>query len=201
MKKINIITILNGRIAQLVRAPALQAGGHRFKSCFAHFLLFFLSFFALNLFSNEIEISYSKKILFGDWSYYLKDGYGLKFDYSFYNYKKLNSSFNFELFSIKTYRDTYRLNFFNSGIGGSFLLFDKQNYRLSLNLSSGLSFVEKRDDDYTERGANEFINTSISFYYNIFDTMFGFSMGYLREKILYGKDSFTFDFNILFIKH
>ncbi len=25
-----------GRIAQLVRAPALQAGGHRFESCFAH---------------------------------------------------------------------------------------------------------------------------------------------------------------------
>jgi hypothetical protein len=25
-----------GRIAQLVRAPALHAGGHRFESCFAH---------------------------------------------------------------------------------------------------------------------------------------------------------------------
>ena len=28
-----------GRIAQLVRAPALQAGGHRFESCFAHHLI------------------------------------------------------------------------------------------------------------------------------------------------------------------
>ena len=25
-----------GRLAQLVRAPALQAGGHRFESCIAH---------------------------------------------------------------------------------------------------------------------------------------------------------------------
>ena len=27
---------VNGRLAQLVRAPALQAGGHRFESCIAH---------------------------------------------------------------------------------------------------------------------------------------------------------------------
>ena len=27
---------INGRLAQLVRAPALQAGGHRFESCIAH---------------------------------------------------------------------------------------------------------------------------------------------------------------------
>ena len=27
---------LFGRLAQLVRAPALQAGGHRFESCIAH---------------------------------------------------------------------------------------------------------------------------------------------------------------------
>ena len=28
----------NGRLAQLVRAPALQAGGHRFESYIAHHL-------------------------------------------------------------------------------------------------------------------------------------------------------------------
>ena len=28
-----------GRLAQLVRAPALQAGGHRFESCIAHHYL------------------------------------------------------------------------------------------------------------------------------------------------------------------
>ena len=28
--------IISGRLAQLVRAPALQAGGHRFESCIAH---------------------------------------------------------------------------------------------------------------------------------------------------------------------
>jgi hypothetical protein len=33
-----------GRIAQLVRAPALQAGGRRFKPCFAHQLTFCPSF-------------------------------------------------------------------------------------------------------------------------------------------------------------
>ena len=27
---------ISGRLAQLVRAPALQAGGHRFESCIAH---------------------------------------------------------------------------------------------------------------------------------------------------------------------
>ena len=27
---------INGRLAQLVRAPALQAGGHRFESYIAH---------------------------------------------------------------------------------------------------------------------------------------------------------------------
>ena len=29
-------TVLYGRLAQLVRAPALQAGGHRFESYIAH---------------------------------------------------------------------------------------------------------------------------------------------------------------------
>ena len=29
-----------GRLAQLVRASALQAGGHNFESCIAHHLLF-----------------------------------------------------------------------------------------------------------------------------------------------------------------
>ena len=29
----------NGRIAQVVRAPALQAGGRRFESSFAHFFI------------------------------------------------------------------------------------------------------------------------------------------------------------------
>ena len=29
---------VDGRLAQLVRAPALQAGGHRFESCIAHHL-------------------------------------------------------------------------------------------------------------------------------------------------------------------
>ena len=28
---------LSGRLAQLARAPALQAGSHRFKSCIAHY--------------------------------------------------------------------------------------------------------------------------------------------------------------------
>ena len=28
--------ILNGRLAQLVRAPRLHRGGHRFESCIAH---------------------------------------------------------------------------------------------------------------------------------------------------------------------
>jgi hypothetical protein len=31
--------ILKGRLAQLVRAPALQAGGRRFESCTAHHLI------------------------------------------------------------------------------------------------------------------------------------------------------------------
>ncbi len=30
------LSTLRGRMAQLVRAPALHAGGHRFESCFAH---------------------------------------------------------------------------------------------------------------------------------------------------------------------
>ena len=29
-----------GRLAQLVRASALQAGGHKFESCIAHHLFF-----------------------------------------------------------------------------------------------------------------------------------------------------------------
>ena len=32
---------VNGRLAQLVRAPALQAGGHRFESYIAHHLYMF----------------------------------------------------------------------------------------------------------------------------------------------------------------
>ena len=32
--------MIYGRLAQLVRAPALQAGGHRFESYIAHHLLF-----------------------------------------------------------------------------------------------------------------------------------------------------------------
>ena len=31
-----LITLTCGRLAQLVRAPALQAGGHRFESYIAH---------------------------------------------------------------------------------------------------------------------------------------------------------------------
>ena len=31
---------IEGRLAQLVRAPALQAGGHRFESYIAHHLMF-----------------------------------------------------------------------------------------------------------------------------------------------------------------
>ena len=30
----------DGRLAQLVRASALQAGGHKFESCIAHHLFF-----------------------------------------------------------------------------------------------------------------------------------------------------------------
>ena len=39
MGKIGIFITVNwdnGRLAQLVRAPALQAGGHRFESYIAH---------------------------------------------------------------------------------------------------------------------------------------------------------------------
>lgn len=31
-----IVNVFSGRLAQLVRAPALQAGGHRFESYIAH---------------------------------------------------------------------------------------------------------------------------------------------------------------------
>ena len=33
------LSIKEGRLAQLVRAPALQAGGRRFESCTAHHLI------------------------------------------------------------------------------------------------------------------------------------------------------------------
>ena len=33
---VHVINIFFGRLAQLVRAPALQAGGHRFESYIAH---------------------------------------------------------------------------------------------------------------------------------------------------------------------
>ena len=33
------IVVCRGRLAQLVRAPALQAGGHRFESYIAHHLI------------------------------------------------------------------------------------------------------------------------------------------------------------------
>ena len=33
-----VTSSVNGRLAQLVRAPALQAGGHRFESYIAHHL-------------------------------------------------------------------------------------------------------------------------------------------------------------------
>ena len=36
----NNVTEKNGRLAQLVRAPALQAGGHRFESYSAHHFIF-----------------------------------------------------------------------------------------------------------------------------------------------------------------
>ena len=32
------VVVCRGRLAQLVRAPALQAGGHRFESYIAHHL-------------------------------------------------------------------------------------------------------------------------------------------------------------------
>ena len=34
--RIIAVILKNGSIAQLVRAPALQAGGHRFESCYFH---------------------------------------------------------------------------------------------------------------------------------------------------------------------
>ena len=37
-KYVNRFKIKFGRLAQLVRAPALQAGGHRFESYIAHHL-------------------------------------------------------------------------------------------------------------------------------------------------------------------
>ena len=33
--------VTNGGLAQLVRAPALQAGGHRFESYILHHILFY----------------------------------------------------------------------------------------------------------------------------------------------------------------
>ena len=33
-----LMSMFIGFLAQLVRAPALQAGGHRFESCIAHHL-------------------------------------------------------------------------------------------------------------------------------------------------------------------
>ena len=35
-KTVSYKSIIDGRLAQLVRAPALHAGGHKFESCTAH---------------------------------------------------------------------------------------------------------------------------------------------------------------------
>ena len=41
VRHIVVFDLVDGRLAQLVRAPALQAGGHRFESYIAHHYLLF----------------------------------------------------------------------------------------------------------------------------------------------------------------
>ncbi|MEO0288171.1 MAG: hypothetical protein ABIN00_00810 [candidate division WOR-3 bacterium] len=128
----------------------------------------------------------------------MKNGNGVKIDYQTLKFKNFSFSLNGELFSYKTYRETYRVNFFNLGTGYSFHLVEKNNYRIDYFLNTGLSLIEKRDYDYVERGFCEFLSSSIKFFYNFFELYWGISLGYSREKILYGKDNFTFDLSILF---
>lgn len=198
-KKINIISIFKGRIAQLVRAPALQAGGHRFESCFAQiFVTLIIFFLTVNISSKELNISFTTKIPFGDWSYYLKNGNGIKVDYQILKIKNFSFLTNCEIFSYKTYRETYRLNLLNLGTGYNIFLIEKDNYRVSFQTDLGISYIEKRDYDNVERGFCEFLSPYLKFNYKFFETFFGFSIGYSREKIVDGKDNFIFDFNIIF---
>jgi hypothetical protein len=53
---------MNGRIAQLVRAPALQAGGPKFESWYAHH-----SFLSL-LYFDQLK----KLVIIDKWTYQLK---------------------------------------------------------------------------------------------------------------------------------
>ncbi len=197
--KINIISIFKGRIAQLVRAPALQAGGHRFESCFAQiFLTIFIFSLSVNIYSKDLGISFTTKIPFGDWSYYLKNGNGLKVDYQILRMKSFSFLTTAEISSYKTYRETYRLNLINFGCGYKLFFIEKDNYRVSFQTDLGLSYIEKRDNDNVEKGFCEFLSPYLNFDYKFFETFFGFSVGYLREKIFDGKDNFIFNFNIIF---
>ncbi|MEO0235007.1 MAG: hypothetical protein ABIN35_01240 [candidate division WOR-3 bacterium] len=128
----------------------------------------------------------------------MKNGNGIKIDYQTLQFKNFSFSLNGELFSYKTYKETYRVNFFNLGTGYTFRLVDKDNYRMDYFTNIGLSLIEKRDYDYVERGLCEFLSSSMKFFYNFFESYWGISFGYSREKILDGKDNFNFDLIILF---
>jgi hypothetical protein len=128
----------------------------------------------------------------------LRNGNGLKIDYQTLNFKNFSFSLNGELFSFKTYKETYRVNFLNLGTGYTFHLVSRNSYRIDFFTNIGISLIEKRDYDYVERGFCEFLSPSIKFFYNFFESFWGISFGYSREKIINGKDSFTFDLSILF---
>ncbi|HAF07469.1 MAG: hypothetical protein QME48_00815 [bacterium] len=103
-----------------------------------------------------------------------------------------------EICSYKTYRETYRLNLINFGTGYNLSLIEKNNYRISFQTDIGLSYIEKRDYDNIERGFCEFLSPYLKFNYKFFETFFGISLGYSKEKLFDGKDNFIFNLDIIF---
>gem|GEM_PF-2217166 len=183
-----------GRIAQLVKAPALHAGDHRFESCFAHFFnpqIFLLIVFVLSscfLHADIITVSAEGGIPLGDWSYELNTANGLNVFYSRSILSRLSAEAGIEASSFRTVADLYHLNILRIPAGISYGFFKNNNWSASFSGNVGISFLERIYEDASETGFNEFYSLSLGLTYGFSEeNQLSVYTKYLQERFVNGK--------------
>lgn len=183
-----------GRIAQLVKAPALHAGDHRFESCFAHFkqikiiVTLVLTLLSGLLFADRISIGIESGIPLGDWSSELKTANSLQVGYEKQLLTNLDMTALIELLSYRTVADLYHVNIVHVPLGISYSYFRSGEWSLDFAPSVGLSVIERKYDEASEIGANEFYSLLLGTSYRMGEKIkiTGYAK-YLQERFINGK--------------
>ncbi len=173
-----------------MRAPALQAGGHRFESCFAHFIkimkkiIFIALFFSLFLYiqAGSILISLNSGVPLNDFSVNVDKEIGMGI---FYNKNIFLTGIDFLSFTGNN--TLYSIDIVHFYLGFDIPMYSKNNFSIHSNILTGISIIEKRILDDYERGFNEFLSITLHSDYIYKNNIFPIFTGITKEKIFEGK--------------